>query len=119
MSDYQAVQKALEGGTEPAMLCATCPWDRNCVTPPTMTSAEVEAHITAAAARDEARLAAATGTGASPGLPTATLITMAAYGGRDGAAPCCPVFALRLRTSTGRNLAELVKDSMQKWDDDK
>jgi hypothetical protein len=119
MSDYPAVQKALAGGADPAMLCATCPWDRNCITPPTMTRAEVEARIADAAAKDEAEQAAAELAGVNPGLPTATLVTLAAYAGRDQSAPCCPVFAMRLRTSTGRKAAELLKDSMQKWDDDK
>ena len=53
MTDYTAVQ--------PSMLCATCPWDRSCISPPTMTRAEIDAKMAAAAAQDDAKLAALTG----------------------------------------------------------
>lgn len=116
-SDYQAVQKALGGGASPAMLCATCPWDRNCVTPPEMTSTEIDQRMQEMAAQDEARLAQARAAGTEPGLPTATLLGAVIYAGKDTAAQVCPVFALRLKSSSGRKMADEFRNLMQGWDD--
>jgi hypothetical protein len=120
-SDYQTVQEALKGGADPALLCATCPWDRHCVTPPVMTAAEVEQHVKDAAAADrvafdEARLA-----GRAPGAPeiAGTLLALSMFGGRHLSATVCPVFALRLRSSGGRRIADTFKGLMQAWDDQK
>lgn len=120
MSDYQAVQKALAEGREPSMLCTTCPWDRSCLNPPTMTKAEVDAVIEKAQQDDVLRSANArlkgkpmAGLEASAGL----LVTAVAYGGRDLSAHICPVLALRLRSSSGREIADGLKSSMQGWDD--
>jgi hypothetical protein len=113
MSDYKPVQDALAAGTPPAMLCMTCPWDRNCVTPPTMTRADVDAQVAEAKAMDEQQMA-------KPGadkMPVGTLLTALMFGGRDTAAQVCPVFALRLKSSGGRKLADGIRGSMQDWDD--
>ena len=118
MSDYTAVQKALADGAEPAMLCATCPWDRNCITPPTMTSAEVEQKIAEASAEDQKRADAARAAGQEVPIPNGTLVTLLAVGGRDTSGQMCPVFALRLRSGGGRKIAELVRSAMQSWDDE-
>lgn len=99
------------------MLCATCPWDRNCITPPTMTSAEVETRIAEMAAKDEERFAAARVAGTDPGMPTATLVAAMVLGGKDTAAQVCPVFALRLKSSSGRKMADEFRNIMQGWDD--
>ena len=122
MSDYQAVQKSLADGSPPEMLCATCPWDRSCLSPPTMTKAEVDAVIEKAQADDVLRSANArlqgkpmTGLEAS----AAVLVTAMAYGGKDLSAAICPVLALRLRSSGGREIADGLKVSMQGWDDSK
>jgi hypothetical protein len=118
-ADYQAVQKTLAGGGDPAMLCATCPWDRNCFTPPTMTSAEVEQQIAEAGRKDELKATAALAEGRAPSLPAGTLLTALIYAGKDTSAQVCPVFGLRLRSSGGRKIADTFKALMQEWDDQK
>jgi hypothetical protein len=113
MSDYQAVKDALAKGTDPAMLCQTCPWDRNCISPPMMTSGEIDARMAEAAAKDDAHMAA------NPGaMPTTSLITAVTFAGRDTSGQLCPVFALRLRTGAGRIIADAVRSLMQGWGDD-
>lgn len=118
MSDYTAVQKALADGAEPGMLCATCPWDRNYVSPPTMTSAEIEAQIEKAASEDDRRAAEAKLTGQEVPLPVGSLMMAIAVGGKDTSGQLCPVFALRLRSGGGRKIADLVQSAMQSWDDE-
>ena len=119
MNDFQPVQKALAGGADPAMLCATCPWDRNCVTPPSMTSADIDARIKEGSEMDEKRAAEARATGRDPGMPTGTLLSALMFAGRDTSASVCPVFALRLKSSGGRKIADTFKGLMQEWDDQK
>lgn len=119
MNDYHAVQKALTGGADPAMLCATCPWDRNCFTPPTVTSAEIETQMAEAAAKDKAEVERARAEGRQAGMPVGTLMAALVYGGKDISALVCPVFSLRLRSSRGRNIADTLKGLMQEWDDQK
>lgn len=116
-ADYSAVQKALASGANPAMLCATCPWDRNCVTPPAMTSAEIEEHIGKASREDQERAEAAKARGGEAPMPTATLLSALVYAGKDTSASVCPVFALRLKSSGGRRLADTIRAAMQGWDD--
>jgi hypothetical protein len=118
-TDYQAVQKALAAGTDPAMLCATCPWDRNCFSPPTMTAADVEQQIREAKAKDERAAEMARLSGRDPAMPVGTLMTALIYGGKDTSAQVCPVFGLRLRSSGGRKIADTFKALMQEWDDQK
>ena len=116
-SDYQNVQKALTGGADPAMLCTTCPWDRNCITPPEMTAADIEARMQEGAAKDRQLAAEARAAGRDPGVPTGTLLTALMFAGRDLSAYVCPVFSLRLRSSGGRKIADTFKAQMQEWDD--
>ena len=115
MADYNPVKEALAAGADPAMLCATCPWDRNCVTPPAMTSAEVEQHIKKAGEADE-RKALEDGPGANR-MPVGTLMAVAIYAGKDTALQACPVLGIRLRDSGGRKLADQVRSFMQSWQD--
>jgi len=117
--DYQAVQKALSGGADPAMLCATCPWDRNCFSPPTMTSAEIEQRMAEAQHKDEMAAKAARAEGRDAGMPAGTLMTALLFAGKDTSAQVCPVFGLRLRSSGGRKIADAFKSLMQEWDDQK
>jgi len=117
MTDYTTVQKALEDGADPAMLCATCPWDRYCVNPPSMTRAEIDAKIAQAGAEDDRDYVQAVAAGKNPGMPTRSLLTAITFAGKDTAGALCPVFALRLRSSSGRGIADTLKDVMQKWDD--
>lgn len=72
MTDYETVSKALASGVEPAMLCATCPWDRYCVTPPTMGRADVEARVRDAQQQDQEEAAKAQAAG-QPQFPARTL----------------------------------------------
>lgn len=117
MSDFDSVTKALAAGTDPAMLCTTCPWDRNCVTPPTMTKADINEQISQAAERDRVQAAQARAEGNPPGMPVGSLMTVLMFGGKDTSASVCPVFALRLKSSGGRRIADSLKDLMQRWDD--
>jgi hypothetical protein len=98
---YPQVAEALKNGADPNMLCMTCPWDRHCLTPPIMTSAEVEAEIEKAKQEDERRMREAAVSGTDPGLPMGSLVTIMAVGGRDTLAKLCPVLALRLRMPEG------------------
>lgn len=116
MSDYEPVKKALSSGLDPAMLCQTCPWDRNCITPPTMTSGEVEKRLADAQAKDEEEMKAAQARGEQR-MPVASLVTALTFGARDTQAQVCPVFALRLRSGGGRRIADDIRASMQRWDD--
>ena len=118
-TDYQSVQKALSEGTDPAMLCATCPWDLNCFSPPTMTAADVEARIREAEAKDQANMELSQLAGREPQMPVGTLMTALVYGGKDTSAQVCPVLGLRLRSSGGRKIADTFKALMQEWDDQK
>jgi hypothetical protein len=84
------------------MLCATCPWDRNCFSPPSMTSAEIDRHVAEAARKDEQQAQEARMMGRPEVMPAGTLM-----------------FALRLRSSGGRKIADTFKGLMQEWDDEK
>jgi|SRR5579859_15850 len=117
MTDYRTVQDALKAGTDPAMLCATCPWDRNCFSPPALTQADIDQRIAEAGRVDDQRAASAVAAGRDPGMPTGTLLTALVFAGKDTSAQVCPVFALRLRSSDGRKLADTLKGLVQEWDD--
>lgn len=113
MGDYTSVREALAGGADPAGLCATCPWDRNCVNPPAMTSEQVDARISAAIKADQRHAGEARQAGRSPGTPVSTLVTLMAVGSRDITGMLCPVFATRLRSPDGRAISDQVKAIMQ------
>jgi hypothetical protein len=117
VTDYKPVQDALAKGADPAMLCATCPWDRNCLTPPAMTSADVDARIAEMAEADKTEAARRAALGEERPMPVGALMATLVYAGRDTTGTLCPVFSLRLRSSGGRAVADLLKDTMQKWDD--
>lgn len=122
MGNYEPVVEALAKGADPAMLCTTCPWDRTCVTPPTTTRREIDAKMAEAQATDEKRLRETSAAGfgiqrSEAGMPVATLMAAVAWGGKDLSAMVCPVFALRLRSSGGRSIADNLKTAMQAWDD--
>lgn len=117
MADYTAVEKALSEGADPALLCGTCPWDRYCITPPTMTKAEVDAKIAEATKKDEEQAREAQARGERGSMPMGTLLTAMTLGGRHMSATVCPVFALRLRSSAGQALAMQTKETMIGWDD--
>ena len=116
-NNFDAVNKALTDGADPAMLCATCPWDRNCITPPSMTRAQIDEHIKESEAKDKEASARALAEGKTPGMPVGLLMTTLMFSGRDTSASVCPVFALRLASSAGRQIVDGLKAGMQSWDD--
>lgn len=106
---FADVKKALADGAEPDMLCMTCPWDRFCITPPTMTRAEIDAQLAEAKRQDQERRA-------QPGgdqFPVATLMAAVTIGDRDTMSAICPVLAMRLRLSDGRGIVDALKSTMQ------
>jgi hypothetical protein len=108
VTNYEPVAQALARGDDPAMLCATCPWDRNCVNPPEMSAGDVSQKINESA---EAAKAAGADVGA------ATLMAVVVFAGKDTSLQACPVLAIRLRSSDGRKAAEAVRNLMQNWED--
>jgi hypothetical protein len=66
------------------MLCATCPWDRNCISPPTMTSEEVKAKVDEAIAKEDQRVKADKRAGRAVGMPVEALMTTIVYAGSPG-----------------------------------
>lgn len=100
---YEPVKKAMQAGTPLELICAACPWDRLCITPPSMTSADIEEAMNKAEAND-----------ARPGEKGARLLmTALIMAGRDTQAQVCPVFAVRLKSPEGRQLADMIRSSMQ------
>lgn len=118
MSDYRRVSEALKSGADPAMLCATCPWDRSCLTPPSMSSEDIEREIAIAKAKDEDENRKRRSEGKDGSIPMGLLMTSMIYSGKDTAATVCPVFVARLRSSQGRTIADSLKSTMQGWNDD-
>lgn len=108
MAEYDAVKKELAAGTPPELICATCPWDRLCVQPPTMTEADIQRVIAEAEAKDRAK----DPTGRK--MPTGMLLTTITFAGRDSAGPMCPVFTLRLRGD--RRVADSVRAVMRAYE---
>lgn len=107
MSDYKQVEDELARGTAPALLCATCPWDRLCITPPSMSRQEIDRKIAEAEQKDKARDPLGTQ------MPAQMLMTAITLGGRDQMGTLCPVFALRLRGPDGREIADGVRALMR------
>lgn len=117
MADYKQVEQALADGVEPVALCASCPWDRYCISPPEMTRADVDAEMARAKQQDEDSRLKALAEGRDAPLPMGVLITSIAFGGKQHSATCCPVFVVRLRSSDGRVIVDGIKDAMREWDD--
>ena len=115
MNDYRAVSDALVKGASPAMLCATCPWDRYCISPPQMTRDEVQSRMKEAEAKDLVKEKA--GEGKSSGVPINTILNLVTFASKDLEAMVCPVFALRLRGSDGRSIVDGLKANMKLWND--
>lgn len=110
MSDYHRVAEALKSGASPHVLCAMCPWDRLCISPPEMSSDDIESTIK--------KLSAPKDDGAPDGAAVMGLLWALLLAGRDTAAQICPVLVVRLRSSDGRRIADLVRSEMVSWDDD-
>ena len=106
-NDYRSVADALKAGADPAHLCMTCPWDRFCITPPTMTEDDVKRKIDEAHKEDELK------DPEHKKVPFGSLLTTMFMAGKDMTAECCPVFTLRLRSSTGRDVSDQLKEIMK------
>ena len=99
--------KYAEGGTskvEQQIECTTCPWNKNCIEPPTMTEDEVKAKMEEAGPkqgmdREEGEKSMMSG-----------MLTAMFFGGKDTEAKVCPVFANALRKSP--ELSEKIKAIM-------
>lgn len=113
MSDYQLVQKQLAAGTEPHLLCMTCPWDRFCITPPAKTQADVDNEMEKAKREDKVRAEQASLQGKDPSMPIGTLITAVVFGNAATSCQVCPVLAMRLRLPEGRILVDSIREQMQ------
>jgi hypothetical protein len=107
MSDYTQVKKAMEAGTPPELICTACPWDRLCITPPSMTSGDIDRLVGEAEAKDAA-LPDREGK-----MPVGLLMTIMAFAGKDTAGQLCPVFALKLRGPEGRQVADSIRTAMR------
>lgn len=117
MNDFKRVAEALQQGADPEMLCSTCPWDRHCITPPSMTSEDIEREQAKMKRQDEETAAKMRAEGKDGGMPMGSLLGALMYAGKDTQAGVCPVFSARLRSSEGRMLADLLKKTMVGWDD--
>jgi hypothetical protein len=107
---HEQAKKSLAEGVPPELVCATCPWDRFCIEPPSLSSAEIDRRLEQSKAQDEASAKK------NPNaMPTASLLTILAYSGRDTAGRLCPVFMLRLRGPDGRRVADAIRAQMQGW----
>jgi len=107
MSDYRAVTEAMNAGTPLELICGTCPWDRLCITPPSMTAADIDRITKEAEAKDLER------PGADNRMPVGLLMTTLMFAGKDTAAQLCPVFALKLRSPEGREVADGIRKAMR------
>lgn len=112
--NYESVKNAMQAGTPLELICATCPWDRLCIAPPSMSSAEVKEKLAEAEAQDNAQAASQ----GSTGMPMVSILTALTLGGRDTMAEICPVFATRLRSREGRQLADGIRSTMQAFADE-
>lgn len=113
MTDYSKVADALKEGASPEMLCMTCPWDRFCITPPSMTSDDIDRALDEAKARDLETAEKAKAEGKEVPLPISGLLVAITTGGRDTSCQVCPVFALRLRDTTGGAIVQRIRQEMQ------
>jgi hypothetical protein len=107
MSSYDSVARDLAAGVPAEVLCATCPWDRLCVSPPETTAQEIDQKVREAERGDMER---------DPerrGLPTGMILAALALAGRDRSGEQCPVFALRLRGPDGRQIADGIRGMMR------
>ena len=119
MADYKQVTDALASGVEPALICSTCPWDRFCITPPSMTREDVDRQLEESKRSDEDAIAKSKAEGKDAGLGgiMGTLLTSMMVSGKDTQAQVCPVLVARMRGSEGRKIVDGVRSQMQTWDD--
>ena len=119
MNDFKRVSEALQTGVEPKDICSTCPWDRLCIEPPVMSRADIEKEIAQSKATEEEERKKAAAEGRPQATHVGSLLTALLFTHKDIDAPMCPVFSVRLRSSEGRNLADLIRSTMKGWDDNR
>ena len=83
--------------------CSACMWNQMCVSPPAMTTAEVEALVK----KEELKMKEGKPEEAAIG----TILTAMFFGGKDTEGRLCPVFAERLRE--GPELTNKIKEIMK------
>lgn len=113
MTDYKQVSDALSAGADPEMICMTCPWDRFCITPPTMTKSEIDKQIEESKEKDRLDSEKRAAEGKESSMPIGTLMTALMVSGKDTSAQICPVFALRLRSSDGQAIVADIRRHMK------
>lgn len=109
------VSEALERGAEPEMLCATCPWDRYCITPPSMTKEQIEAEKAKAAEKDAEDAREKRARGEKPDTGWGAVMTALIFSGKDSQATICPVLSVRLRCQSGEQIVKGLKEQMRSW----
>ncbi len=86
--------------------CPTCPWNKNCIEPPTMTKEEVDAKV------KEARPTPEMSGEQKEGVILSGMLSVMFFGGKDTESQVCPIFANVLRDSP--ELSQKIKALMQK-----
>lgn len=119
MSDFKNVSEALANGVEPSLICSTCPWDRFCIAPPEMSAQDIEREMQKSTAQDKELIEQAKANGSAPAFPILGIMSALTTAGRDVLGPMCPVFSVRLKSSSGRSLVDLIRSTMLSWDDNK
>lgn len=106
---HQQAKQELERGTPAEVICATCPWDRLCVQPPSMSEQEYRRAVDEAERKDRERDPLGTK------MPAGMLMTALTLGSHVSSGQLCPVFALRLRGPDGRKVADGVRELMRAY----
>lgn len=106
---HQQAADQLSSGIPAELICATCPWDRLCVKPPTVSSAEIDRRMKEAEQQDDTR------DPMQSKMPVATLLTVLTFAGKDKLGELCPVFAARLTGPDGRLVADGIRAQMRDW----
>lgn len=105
MSDYSSVKQAMEAGTPHEVICATCPWDRLCISPPAMSGAQVDEMLAESKTRKDDE--------DGGGYLARALMTTLMFAGRDTQAQLCPVFSVKLSSPDGRAIADNIRTQMR------
>ena len=82
-----------------------------------MSSADIQRELDQAKIQDERYAEKAALEGKPAPLSMGSLLMTVMMGTKDLEALVCPVFTLRMRSSRGRVIADLVRETMLTWDD--
>jgi len=88
--------------------CATCPWNKNCIEPPSMTEAEVKAKLDESMPTKTDRIDEHEDIGKSL---IGGLMTTLMFSGKDTECKVCPTFAAAMKS--GPELSQHIKAFMQ------